>query len=179
MAGEYKASNSWTTNNKKYVDYYEGNIRALSPGMTVLTGDGGQKVKVTVTAANEPIPVQKSKNAGQQYGYVHIDQALTRDDQKPVIKGGIVTVARSQVDYHGGWRRFQNGQYVVEFPTGNKWVKYWTFYDAYKETGHEGDWCAAFVSWCAKESGASVPLRGVVEDMISGFGSNYYYSWSK
>ena len=99
-----------------------------------------------------PPPVNKAAN-----GCVVFSQAITADDQFQVpatYKGAksptaLVKIAQSQVGYHEG--TYQSDS-CVKFPTDQNWTKYgYSFWG--KSNGIA--WCAAFVSWVARQAGYS------------------------
>ena len=99
-----KTDTAWTStnNNVCYYSSTDKEIRALSPGKATMTSSGGQ-VTITVSSSSGLI------GTAAQPGYLHIDVAIKEANQRPISKGDIVVVARSQKGYHEGSRMAENG----------------------------------------------------------------------
>ena len=66
----------------------------------------------------------------------------------------IVNIAKSQIGYQEGG---SSGQFSGEVPGSNNYTEYGRWFGSYiGESWYSGaQWCAMFVSWCAKNAGIS------------------------
>ena len=94
----------------------------------------------------------------------------------------IVNIAKSQIGYQEGG---SSGQFSGEVPGSNNYTEYGRWFGSYiGESWYSGaQWCAMFVSWCAKNAGISssiIQYDQYTETQVKPFkNAGRAYTWSQ
>lgn len=162
-----KSGNSWTfTMPEDNVSVSVVFTRNTTTTKATTTQPTKPKTEPTTTTATDDNVLQNNR--------IPFSEAIKDDNQKALSGSNIVEIAQSQIGYHGGRCFKENGEWYLDFSSKDlvsynsgkkpaKWTKYTYFsygeatgrIKGYKNDTDQENWCAHFVTWCARKAGLS------------------------